>query len=233
MLVTQHPRTFAFARGDGEEEEYDFEYSDEEEEETDVDLENSYYAAKGLKQEDPRAAVEAFREIMGKEEEQGIWGFKALKQMMKLLFSMSEFQEFTHCYTQLLGYTKGAVTQNIGEKGVSSVLDYVSSSNDWNLLKGFYEQTLDTLREHKNNRLWFKCNLKLGRLMYEVGDMARLQRIIKELLSEEAGPAASSVPPAASSVPPAASSVPPAASSVPPAASPDPKKREVACPLVV
>ena len=40
---------------------------------------------------------------MGKEEEQGIWGFKALKQMMKLLFSMSEFQEFTHCYTQLLG----------------------------------------------------------------------------------------------------------------------------------
>lgn len=38
------------------------------------------------------------------------------------------------------------MTQNVGEKGVNSVLDYVSSSNDWNLLKGFYEQTLDTLR---------------------------------------------------------------------------------------
>ena len=37
-------------------------------------------------------------------------------------------------------------------------------------------------REHKNDRLWFKCNLKLGHLMYEVGDMGRLQRIIKELL---------------------------------------------------
>lgn len=49
-------------------------------------------------------------------------------------------------FAALAGYTKGAVTQNIGEKGVSSVLDYVSSSNDWNLLKGFYEQTLDTLR---------------------------------------------------------------------------------------
>ena len=54
---TQH------GRGDEEEEEYDFEYSDEEEEETDVDLENSYYAAKALKLEDPRAAVEAFREV--------------------------------------------------------------------------------------------------------------------------------------------------------------------------
>lgn len=38
------------------------------------------------------------------------------------------------------------MTQNVGEKGVNSVLDYVSSSNDWSLLKGFYEQTLDTLR---------------------------------------------------------------------------------------
>ena len=38
------------------------------------------------------------------------------------------------------------MTQNVGEKGVNSVLDYVSSSNDWDLLKGFYEQTLDTLR---------------------------------------------------------------------------------------
>ncbi|CAM9778391.1 unnamed protein product [Ectocarpus sp. 4 AP-2014] len=181
-----------------EEEDYGFEYSEEEQEETDVGLENSYYSAKALKAEDPKAAVEAFREarrkrqgpqaggwgagVMGQEEEQGIWGFKALKQMMKLLFKMSAFQEFTDCYTQLLGYTKGAVTQNVGEKGVNSVLDYVSSSNDWTLLKGFYEQTLDTLREHKNNRLWFKCNLKLGHLMYEVGEMGRLQRIIKELL---------------------------------------------------
>ncbi|CAB1111636.1 unnamed protein product [Ectocarpus sp. CCAP 1310/34] len=168
-----------------EEEDYDFEYSEEEQEETDVGLENSYYSAKALKAEDPKAAVEAFRAVMAQEEEQGIWGFKALKQMMKLLFKMSAFQEFTDCYTQLLGYTKGAVTQNVGEKGVNSVLDYVSSSNDWALLKGFYEQTLDTLRrvqEHKNNRLWFKCNLKLGHLMYEVGEMGRLQRIIKELL---------------------------------------------------
>lgn len=50
------------------------------------------------------------------------------------------------------GYTKGAVTQNVGEKGVNSVLDYVSSSNDFGLLQGFYEQTLDTLRWVSFNR---------------------------------------------------------------------------------
>ena len=62
-LHTLHTLLHIFHRGDEEEEEYDFEYSDEEEEETDVDLENSYYAAKALKLEDPRAAVEAFREV--------------------------------------------------------------------------------------------------------------------------------------------------------------------------
>lgn len=54
--------THGTRRGDEEEEDYDFEYSDEGEEDTDVDLENSYYSAKALKAEDPKAAVEAFRE---------------------------------------------------------------------------------------------------------------------------------------------------------------------------
>ena len=45
-----------------EEEEYDFEYSDEEQETTDFALENKYYSAKAIKAQDPRAAVEAFRE---------------------------------------------------------------------------------------------------------------------------------------------------------------------------
>lgn len=40
---------------------------------------------------------------MNEEEEQGEWGFKSLKQMMKLLFSMSEFREFMACYTRFLG----------------------------------------------------------------------------------------------------------------------------------
>lgn len=31
-------------------------------------------------------------------------------------------------------------------------------------------------------RLWFKTNLKLGNLLYEIGDYARLSKIIKELL---------------------------------------------------
>lgn len=39
------------------------------------------------------------------------------------------------------------MTANVSEKGVNSVLDYVSSSNNWELLRGFYEQTLENLRQ--------------------------------------------------------------------------------------
>lgn len=44
-------------------------------------------------------------QVVKKEKEQGIWGFKALKQMMKLLFAMAEYREFSECYTRLLGET--------------------------------------------------------------------------------------------------------------------------------
>jgi len=49
------------------------------------------------------------------------------------------------------------------------------------LLQELYETTLSALQEAKNDRLWFKTNLKLGKLWYDLAEYSRLQRIIKEL----------------------------------------------------
>jgi COP9 signalosome complex subunit 2 len=49
--------------GDEEEEEYDFQYSDDGEEEADIDVENTYYAAKGLKTDEPEAAMAEFARV--------------------------------------------------------------------------------------------------------------------------------------------------------------------------
>ena len=84
----------------GSGEEYDFEYesgSDENGDGSDdgeVDLENKYYSAKELKEENVDAAIAAFKGLLDKEEERGEWGFKALKQMMKLHFRRDEFDLF-------------------------------------------------------------------------------------------------------------------------------------------
>ena len=115
------------------------------------------------------------------EAEKGEWGFKALKQIVKLKFRLGDFEDMIQRYKEMLTYIRTAVTRNYSEKCINSILDYVSSSNQMALLQEFYETTLAALQEARNERLWFKTNLKLGKLWYDVGDFPRLSRILKEL----------------------------------------------------
>lgn len=68
---------------------YEFqEYSDDSGSEPDVDLENQYYNAKALKAEKEfDSALKTFKQVLELESEKGEWGFKALKQMVKITFA--------------------------------------------------------------------------------------------------------------------------------------------------
>lgn len=77
------------------------EYSEDSNSEPDVDLENQYYNSKALKEDEPNAALASFQKVLDLEGgEKGEWGFKALKQMIKINFklvsvlSMIEQKEF-------------------------------------------------------------------------------------------------------------------------------------------
>lgn len=64
------------------------EYSEDSNDEPDVDLENQYYNSKALK-ENPAKALESFLKVLELENgEKGEWGFKALKQMIKINFKL-------------------------------------------------------------------------------------------------------------------------------------------------
>lgn len=84
-------------------------------------------------------------------------------------------------YKMLLTYIKNAVTRNYSEKSINSILDYISTSKQMVLLQNFYETTLDALKDAKNDRLWFKTNIKLGKLYYECKDFKKLSKILKQL----------------------------------------------------
>jgi len=49
------------------------------------------------------------------------------------------------------------------------------------LLQEFYETTLEALKEAKNDRFWFKTNLKLGKIYYDLAEFQRLSKIIRQL----------------------------------------------------
>ncbi len=75
-------------------------------------------------------------------------------------------QKHTHAHFR---YIKSAVTRNYSEKSINSILDRISANtSDMKLLKDFYEATLAALQEAKNDRLWFKTNLKLGKVFTAV-----------------------------------------------------------------
>jgi len=163
-------------------EDYGFEYSDDDQEEEDVNIENQYYNSKGLLADsDLKGALDGFKEVVSMEEDKGEWGFKAHKQMVKLQFKQKNFKEMMVTYKAMLTYIKSAVTRNYSEKVINKVLDLVSGSQNMELLQEFYETTLKALQEAKNDRLWFKTNLKLGKLWFDMQEYGRLQRIIREL----------------------------------------------------
>lgn len=75
-------------------EEYDFEYEDEDDDDSgDADIENKYYNAKQLKTSDPEEAINEFLGIQPLEQEKGEWGFKGLKQAIKLEFKLKQYQK--------------------------------------------------------------------------------------------------------------------------------------------
>ena len=68
------------------------EYSEDSNSEPDVDLENQYYNSKALRSDDPKAALTSFQKVLELEgNDKGEWGFRALKQMIKINFTLVSY----------------------------------------------------------------------------------------------------------------------------------------------
>ncbi|ODH40780.1 COP9 signalosome complex subunit 2 [Paracoccidioides brasiliensis] len=171
---------------DSDQEEYDFEYEDEDDdEEADVGIENKYYNAKQIKGDNPEEAIAEFLEVPALEEEKGDWGFKGLKQAIKLEFKLGRFEDAIEHYRELLTYVKSAVTRNYSEKSINSMLDYIEKGSDdetaYHCMEEFYSLTLKSFQNTNNERLWLKTNIKLARLWLERKEYVQLSKKVKEL----------------------------------------------------
>ena len=144
--------------------------------------------------------MKEFRAIVTQEAEKGDWyvlsnvyhiafkniclfrGFKALKQMTKLNFLvLHRPNDALKTYTELLTYTKSAVTRNYSEKTINGILDYVGGGKgghiEVEILEKFYQATRKALQEAKNERLSVKTNLKLAKLWLDRQEYTRLAKV--------------------------------------------------------
>jgi len=53
-------------------------------------LENQYYNSKALKEDSLEEALAGFAKVISLQTDKGDWGFKALKQMLKINFRLGE-----------------------------------------------------------------------------------------------------------------------------------------------
>jgi len=192
-----------------EEEGNEFEYTDEEEEQDDseVALENAYYNSKGLRETDWKEAAQAFEQVIEEELQKndnkyGTWSFKALKQLVKLHLRQGTDEIMKHYHRLLTCVAEGDVSPNAVEKGINGMLERVASlyqgsastasrsnaiSDPQTLALGVYDATLKVFHPRtgscKNERLWFKTNLKYGQLLYEMNETAKLQQVLRDLQS--------------------------------------------------
>lgn len=95
------------------------EYSEDSNSEPDVNLENQYYNSKALK-ETPVKALDSFQRVLELEEsEKGEWGFKALKQMIKINFKLVRI----HCTSCLCKCPLFAAKLHGDDESVQATVD--------------------------------------------------------------------------------------------------------------
>ena len=190
--------------GDNMEEDNPFEYTDEEDEQDDaqVALENAYYNAKGLRETSAAEAASAFEQVIEQERRDGgaygPWSFKAMKQLVKLHLRLQDPHETRKHYSRLLQCiaTGNNISPNAVEKGINGMLERVASRYQQNnnsqqqtggLSLAVYDETLQVFHPQtgacKNERLWFKANIKYGQLLYEMHETPKLQAVLKDLLT--------------------------------------------------
>ncbi|KAF4976669.1 hypothetical protein FZEAL_6694 [Fusarium zealandicum] len=167
---------------------YDFEYEEDDDEDSgDVDIENKYYNAKGLKLSDPEDAIAEFLGIPPLEEEKGEWGFKGVKQAIKLEFKLGQYdkRQAAEHYAELLTYVKSAVTRNYSEKSINNMLDYIEKGADGpeaiRCMEQFYSLTLQSFQSTNNERLWLKTNIKLAKLLLDRKEYTAVSKKLREL----------------------------------------------------
>ncbi|CAG7918303.1 unnamed protein product [Penicillium olsonii] len=171
---------------DSGDEDYDFEYEDPDDDESgDIGIENKYYNAKQIKVDNPEEAVDEFLGIAPMEQDKSEWGFKGLKQAIKLEFQLGRYSDAVEHYRELLTYVKSAVTRNYSEKSINNMLDYIEKGSDdaktYECMEEFYSLTLESFQNTNNERLWLKTNIKLARLWLERKQYSQLGKKVRDL----------------------------------------------------
>jgi len=155
-------------------------------EEESFDVENHYYSAKNLMKRSIEDAEKEFRKVIEMDQtNRSDYGFKSLKRIVKLMLSCTislQPEQVVKDFTDMLSYSS-IVGSSMMEKGVNSVLDAAVASKQEELMEELAQMGAEFFLKNKNERAWFRINLKLINTMIETGNTdllaERLGRLVE------------------------------------------------------
>eukprot|EP00884_Botryococcus_braunii_P014235 jgi/Botrbrau1/22812/Bobra.0132s0136.1 len=145
------------------------------------EIEDKFIFSKGLvKAGELNDALKGFREVVSTEVEKGKWGFKALKQIIKLQFNLRDPQQLVKACRDLLSYDGHVPTSRWG-RCLQSLLGFVSKSTDNEMVQVFSSALLDGLEKTRHKFLWFKVQSNLCQMCIKFKDYEQARSICMEL----------------------------------------------------
>ncbi len=183
-----------------DDEEYDYgsedsvQYSDDGEEEEQQDdakiaVENAFYEAQDLRDEDKKTAVELFNKVvtldneMESKGEPVLWRFKALQQLVTLYRELDDYTLMLESYRSMLNDMQLA-TRNECTEAIDMCLDSAALAKDEKVVEEAYEMSMTALKDNNYERQWFSTQLKLAKvhLKKEEDNSQKVEKIIADLL---------------------------------------------------
>jgi len=154
-------------------------------EEMEETAENLYYKAKSTEDESVEEAEKELRRVVELEEQERTeYGFKALKKLVKLMLKdliKQPPQKVIEDFKSMLSYAN-MVSVNVMEKGINAVLDLAVASKKLDLMEELAMLSSECFQRNKNERAWFRTNLKLAQMMLEAGQTALLPNKLARLV---------------------------------------------------
>ena len=183
-----------------DDEEYDYgsddsvQYSDNDEDEEHCDqkieVENAFYEACDLRDDNKNDAVDLFKKVVHLDTElegrgeQVQWRFKALHNLVTLYCELQDYTAMLSSYRAMLTDMQLA-TRNECTEAIDSCLDSAASATDEKIVEQAYEMSMTALKENKYDRQWLTTQIKLAKLHLkkEENQRVKVETIITDLLT--------------------------------------------------
>eukprot|EP01129_Flabellula_baltica_P016769 TRINITY_DN9098_c0_g1_i1.p1 TRINITY_DN9098_c0_g1~~TRINITY_DN9098_c0_g1_i1.p1 ORF type:complete len:477 (+),score=128.68 TRINITY_DN9098_c0_g1_i1:23-1453(+) len=147
-----------------------------------IKIENMFLEAKDSVEDagDKKACIADFEKIVTFEkdefDEQGKWGFKALKWIVKINHNIGEQEKSYEAFMRIINNYSHLLVEH--ERAINKLFDHISSSSH---IKEMYQKTLEKLESIGNKKASLRLEIKLAKVLLKKKDYGEMDTLLEAM----------------------------------------------------